>query len=154
VIQAIVEGWPEAQVVLVGEKGCQGIIDPHERIFDWCGEINIRHSFILMQYADLVVSPETSVANAASAFDTPKVVILSHSTEENLTKYWRNCTAVYEPVQCFPCHKLHYTKDSCPLEKETQMPLCQALLHPKKLLPPIEQAFRAWTAKQIIRVKG
>lgn len=152
VIQAVVDAWPQAQVILVGEAACQGIIDPHERIFDWCGELNIRQSFILTKYADLVVSPETSVAMAASCFDTPKVVILSHASEENLTKYWRNCTAVFEKVQCYPCHKLHYVKNTCPLEKETQMPLCQALLHPSKFLPPIEAAFRAWTAKQIIRV--
>lgn len=152
VIQALVEGRPEAQVLLVGEKGGQLIIDPHDRIFDWCGDISIRQSFILTKIADLVVSPETSVANASSCFDTPKVVILSHSTEENLTKYWRNCTSVFEPVQCYPCHKLHYEKNSCPIEPTIKMPLCQALLHPSKLFPGIEAAYRAWAAKQIIRV--
>lgn len=152
VIQAIVAAWPQAHVVLVGEAGCYGIIDPHKRIHDLCGRVSIRKTFALIKHADLLVSPETSVANAASCFDTHKVIILSHSSEENLTKYWRNCSAVFEPVSCYPCHKLHYSKDSCPLEKETQLPKCQALLHPSKFFPPIEAVYRTWLTKQIIRV--
>jgi len=144
VIQAIVEGIPEATVVLVGEAGCRGIIDPHPRILDKCGNLGIRKSFLLTREADLVISTETSIANASSAFDTPKIILLSHSSEENLTKYWKNCFTVFQPVSCYPCHKLHYSRKSCPLEETTNMPVCVALLHPAKILEKVEQVYAHW----------
>lgn len=149
VIEAIVEQWPNAYVVLVGEGGAKGIIDPHPRILDKCGEFGIRKSFILTKYADCVVSTETGVANAASAFPTPKVILLSHSSKENLTKYWQNCAALEPPVGCFPCHRLHYTKDSCPLEEETQFPVCVALMHPKFVADEVDKIYQLWSSTNV-----
>lgn len=133
IVLGILEAMPEARVILVGEGGCKGIIDPHERLKDLCGEIGIRKSFALTKYANLVISTETSVAVAASCFDTPKIVLLSHASEENLTKYWRNCHTLSAPVSCFPCHKLHYDLNSCPTDKELNLPICASLLHPQKV---------------------
>lgn len=144
VVQAIVAALPDAVVLLVGEAGTYGIIDPHPQIVDLCGKIGIRKSFILTKIADLVVSTETSVANASSAFDTPKVILLSHSSEENLTKYWKNCLTVLPPVQCFPCHKLHYKRESCPLEETTNLPVCVGLLHPQRVLEKVGLVYEKW----------
>lgn len=142
VIQAIIEGIPEATVVLVGEPGAKHIIDSHPRIVDMCGEMGIRKSFILTKYVDLVISPETSVLAAAGCFDTDKIALLSHGSEENVTKYYKCCTVVRQDVSCSPCHRLHYDRDSCPVVEETQFPVCMGLLHPKLLLPPIEQSYK------------
>ena len=145
VLHALVNGAPEAVVILVGEGGCKGIVEPHERIYDRCGDFGIRKSFILTKVVDLVISTETSVAVAASCFSTPKVVLLSHASEENLTKYWINCYPVYESkVRCYPCHKLHYDKASCPLDSTLQLPVCAVLLDPKKVLEPIDQVYSSW----------
>jgi len=37
---------------------------------------------------------------------------MSHSSEENLTKYWENVTALKPDCDCSPCHRLvyHYTE--------------------------------------------
>ncbi len=137
VVQSIVNNLPDAVVLLVGEAGAYGIIDPHPQIVDLCGKIGIRKSFILCKQADLVITTETSVANAASAFDTPKIVLLSHSSDENLTKYWKNCFPIVPPAKCHPCHQIHYARASCPLEEETKMPVCVALLHPKMILEKV-----------------
>jgi ADP-heptose:LPS heptosyltransferase len=144
VIKAILDGIPEAHVILVGEPGAKGIIDPHPRLSDWCGRIDIRKSFLLTKYADLVISPETSVLVAAGCFDTPKIALLSHGSEENVSKYYENCVVVRQDVKCSPCHKLHYKRNSCPVVKETDFPVCMGLLHPKKLLPPIEKFYLEW----------
>lgn len=144
VVHAIVEGMPDATVVLVGEKGCKGIIDPHPRILDLCGDFSIRRSFILTRIADLVISTETAVANAASCFDTPKIVLLSHSSQENLTKYWRNCFAIEPPVPCFPCHRLHYSKDSCPTDEEIKLPVCVSMLTPTLILDKVEMVYEEY----------
>lgn len=144
VIQAILEGLPDAFVVCVGEAGVRGIIEPHSRLLDLCGKIGIRKAMSLAQIADVVISPETAMANAASCFDTPKIVLLSHSSEENLTKYWKNCFPITPPVGCYPCHQLHYDKFSCPIEEQTQFPVCVALLHPSKILDKVEIIYENW----------
>lgn len=144
VIQAIVEGIPNSTVLLVGEKGCKGIVEPHPRIIDMCGDFGIRKSLVLTKVADLVISTETSVASGAACFDTPKIILLSHSSVENLTKYWKNCHNVEPPVSCFPCHKLHYYKNTCPTDEQLQMPVCVSLLAPERILEKVELVYEAW----------
>lgn len=144
VVQAIVEGIPEATVILVGEKGCKGIIDQHPRVLDWCGDFGIRRSFILTKIADLVISTDTSIANAVGCYETPKIILLSQSSPENLTKYYKNCHNIEPNVPCYPCHQLHFTRESCPLEEETKFPVCVALLHPKLILEKVELVYEEW----------
>ncbi len=150
VVQAIIDGIPEATVILVGEAGCKNIIDPHPRIIDLSGEVNIRKSFILTRIADLVITTETSVANAVGCFSTPKIVLLSHSSNENLTKYFENCHVVEPPVSCFPCHKIHYTEKTCPTKfwevdgAKVGGPVCVALLRPELLLEKVELVYDKW----------
>jgi ADP-heptose:LPS heptosyltransferase len=148
VVNAITSAIPNSHVMLVGEGGCRGIIDETGQITDLCGQLDIRRTFCLLKYADLVISTETSVANAASAFETPKVIILSHSSEENLTKYWKNCEAVFQPVGCYPCHKLHYTKKTCELDTELEMPACAALLAPTKVLDVVQRIYENYLQKK------
>ena len=144
VIQAILDGLPDATVVCVGEGAARGIIDSHPRLVDLCGKLGIRKAGLLTQVADLVISPETYIANAASCYETPKIVLLSHSSEENLTKYWKNCLPIVPPVSCYPCHQLHFDKYSCPIEEQTQFPVCVALLHPKLILERTEMVYEHW----------
>lgn len=144
VVGTILDGIPEAEVILVGEGALKGTLEPEPRLHDHCGEFGIRKSFLLTKHVDLVVSTETSVAMAAGCFDTPKVVMLSHGTEENLTKYWKNCHAIAPKVSCYPCHQLHYDKTSCKLDQISKMPICAALLHPKRVLDEVEKVYKAW----------
>lgn len=101
--------------VLVGGKEEAIITFNHPNMINMVGKWNIRESMLATKYADVVIGPETGVLNAASCFDTPKIIFLSHSTEENLTKHWAN-TKVFKPnTTCYPCHQMHYTLESCPL---------------------------------------
>ena len=151
-IQAILAGLEDATVVCVGEPGVKNIIDPHPRLIDICGDIGIRKAMALTKIADVVIGPETAIINAASCYETPKIVLLSHSSEENLTKYWKNCHPIVPPVKCYPCHQLHYDKNSCPIEEQTQFPVCVALLHPGLILEKVEKIYDAWKAKQLIKI--
>lgn len=142
VISAVLEGIPDSHVILVGEPGCAGLIEKHERVTDLCNVVGIRKSYVLTKYVDIVVGPETSVLAASSCFDTPKVVFLSHSSEENLTKYWKNAFPVYEPkVSCYPCHKLHYTRNSCPTDDELRLPSCVVSLNPERVCTAIQTVY-------------
>lgn len=70
-------------------------------------EKNFRFSACLAKYASVVVGPETGILNAAGCFDTPKICFLTHSSKENLTKYWANDYSVQADVYCSPCYLLH-----------------------------------------------
>lgn len=56
---------------------------------------------------DAVVGTESVFANAAAYEPMPKVVMLSHSSHENLTRDWPNTIALEAPVACHPCHRIH-----------------------------------------------
>ena len=79
----------------------------------------------------MAIGPETGLMNAASEFDYPKVVFLSHSTHENLTRDWTNVYPMAAVSTSCPgrgnndapaCHQLHYTWDHC---KATQDKVAQ-----------------------------
>lgn len=57
--------------------------------------------------ADAVVATESVFANAVAYEDMLKVVMLSHSSNENLTRDWPNTIALEAPVACHPCHRIH-----------------------------------------------
>jgi hypothetical protein len=56
-----------------------------------------------------------------------KVVLLSHSSPENLTKHWTNTMSVQpEAISCYPCHRLHVGFEFCTKDAETGFAACQA----------------------------
>ena len=65
-----------------------------------------------------MVGPESMAMNVAACYDLPKICFLSHSSHENLCKYWVNDFCL-EPdtttAPCYPCHQLHYSLESCPI---------------------------------------
>lgn len=85
------------------------------RIVKQSGKWTIRQSLAFSQVADIVMGPETGVFNAPAFIpEVAKVVFLSHSSPNNLTRDWKNTTAL-EPVgvHCYPCHKMIYNWDQC-----------------------------------------
>ncbi len=84
--------------------------------------------------ADAVVATESVVANAVALEEMLKVVTLSHSSAENLTKHWRN-TVGLEPrnVSCHPCHRILSTLDFCPKAPgpRPNAALCQHVIEPE-----------------------
>lgn len=117
-LQPVLTEWlkthPDVEVFLTGSERDKPLEFQHPQVRCTAGEIPIREVFAMTTIADLVVGPESAVINAASCFDRPKIVFLSHSNEHNLCAYWTNYTALKpENVLCFPCHQLHYSLDSC-----------------------------------------
>lgn len=87
----------------------------------------IRKLLTLGAFADAVVGTESALVNAV-AFEAPlKIVLLSHSTHENLTRDWLNTIAVMpEGLACYPCHRIHADMTHCTLNPEAQAAACQA----------------------------
>lgn len=93
------------------------------------GEKNwpLRRSMALAHVADLVVGPDTGLSWSVAFEPMPKVIMVSHTSVENITKHWRNTVTLHadpERVPCWPCHRLHNTKDTCVENKEKNGAAC------------------------------
>lgn len=133
VIAKLMIQHPDAKVVLCGDEMCKILEQGWEnepRVICRSGVWNIRQSLAFAQIADVVVGPETGVLNAVGFEQTPKVIMLSHSSPENLTKHWRKTIAITPTTSCYPCHMMHYSFDNCRRDENTGCAQCQADIAP------------------------
>lgn len=116
------------------------------RVHGIAGDWPIRRSLAFCQVAHCVVGPETGPLNAVCIDPVPKVIYLSHSSAENLTKHWRN-TTVLEPdgerAPCFPCHRLHSTWEHCHQDEKTNAALCASAIAPERVFAAIMESLGA-----------
>jgi ADP-heptose:LPS heptosyltransferase len=81
-------------------------IEPHAIVVG--KEWPVRAALAFALQADCVVATESLIANAVAFEPMLKVVILSHSSNENLTRHWINTAAIEaDAVPCHPCHRIH-----------------------------------------------
>lgn len=132
---------PHCRIFLVGDDACKLLETGWEnepRVVRLSGELSIRDTLALAKVADAVVGCETGVLNAVAFESNRKVVLLSHSSHENLTKHWRNTVALAAAeLPCYPCHRLHYTREHCFEQPETGAALCQAAIAPDDVFTAI-----------------
>lgn len=152
VIANVLAAIPEAVVILTGDIACQILEAGWEetpRVRRESGSMDVRDTLALAQMVDCVVGPETGVLNAVAFEPVPKVIMLSHSSRENLTKHWVN-TETLEPANtaCYPCHRLHYSREFCHEDKATGTAICQKDIAPRRVFDAIVQAYKQWTTHQ------
>jgi hypothetical protein len=100
-------------------------IDPYGIVIGM--QLPVRTALALALTADAVVATESLIANAVAFEPMLKVVTLSHSSHENLTKHWVNTAAIEpETVACHPCHRIHGAFTFCSQDKATKAAACQA----------------------------
>lgn len=152
VIARIITDLPRAVVILTGDEPCQLLEQGWElepRVERLCGKQLIRDTLTLATQVHCVVGPETGVLNAVAFDDTvAKVVLLSHSTERNLTLHWPNTTSL-APLNtpCYPCHRLHFGWYFCHQEDSTGAAQCAYDIAPGDVYAAIEAAYRAWEGR-------
>lgn len=140
---------PDVLILTVGDHICQLLEWRHDRTKNYSGHWPIRKSMIMTKYADCVVGTETGILNASAAYETPKVVILSHSSVENLSKHWKNCTSITPmDLECYPCHKLIYSRDECPLDPVLGVPMCTTQVHSRQVFNAIEEVYQKWRERK------
>jgi ADP-heptose:LPS heptosyltransferase len=144
--RAFLESNKDVVICTVGDDLCKLLEWEHPRTLEKSGELTIRQSMVLTKYANLVIGTETGILNAASCFNTPKIIMLSHSTEENLTKYWKECVTILpKDTKCYPCHKLHHSLSTCTLDEGgTGWPLCTIKVRPAEVLNAMEDVYIEW----------
>ena len=135
-IKVYLSGGPEVSMV-------QDWYSP--MVINKLGVWTMRQSLVMPKYVDLVVSPETGVLNAAGAFDTPKIGLLTHSSIENITKYFLNDYSIESIAPCAPCHRLVHDTKHCEVDKEYGFPVCMSEGHPPhRVLEQIEKVYERW----------
>lgn len=148
VIANLLAACPEVVVLLVGDAACKILEagwEQEERVVCLSGELAVRDTLALAQQVDIVVGPETGVLNAVAFDAVPKVVLMSHSSVENLTRDWLNVDAM-EPqdTSCYPCHRLHYGRDFCHEDPITGAAMCQVNISPKRVFEVILERVDLW----------
>jgi ADP-heptose:LPS heptosyltransferase/SAM-dependent methyltransferase len=144
VISNLLKAVPDLRIMFSGDHACtilEAGWEKHPRVFCMSGELAIRDTLALAQIVDVVVGPETGVLNAVAFEPNGKVVLLSHSSPNNLTKHWVNTRAVVPfATPCYPCHRLHYTREFCPEDMVTGAAACQASIAPAVVFEAIMDA--------------
>jgi len=119
-----------AIVVTVGDTLCQVLEtgwENEDRVYRRSGIWAIRESLAFAaQAADLVIGTETGLLNAVGPLSVPKIITLSHSSHENLTKHWEQTTVLSSDVDCYPCHQMHYDFSTCQRDEFSGVAACQA----------------------------
>lgn len=152
VIARILLEMPEARIMLVGDFACQILEQGWEkepRVVRLSDKLTIRETLALAQLSDLVIGPETGVLNAVGFEDTPhKVLLLSHSSANNLSKHWKNVQALTpEDCYCYPCHRLHYGPEYCSIVEATGAALCAQNIGADVIYAAVEKVYRNWRRK-------
>lgn len=127
------------------------LVDEHYGRDRWrprAGAWSMRESMVMAQHSDVVVGPETAILNAVSMEPgVAKVIMLSHSSHENLTKHWVNTTVLQAPDGTCPnavvaCHQLHFGSETCP-QHEQGGALCAHAITPQSVFDSIIKHLRA-----------
>jgi ADP-heptose:LPS heptosyltransferase/predicted SAM-dependent methyltransferase len=147
VLARILVSFPAAKVITVGDERCRDMIEApwisEPRILKRSGVWNIRQTMGIAQYCDLVIGPETGVMNSVSMEPMPKIVLLSHSSTENLTRDWANTYSIESTkTPCHPCNKMIYTWDQCVRDEASGVAQCQADIHPDQVWDAVKSALQ------------
>jgi hypothetical protein len=156
VIQGVLDQCQDARFVLVGDDACKILEvgwERDDRVAMESGELPIRSVLAIALFSNVVVGPETGVLNSVAYDDmVRKVILLSHSSAQNLTKHWKNTVKIVpRGVSCYPCHQLHYTPEYCPQDSATGASICQASIEPQSVILPIVTAYRIWNGARAQR---
>lgn len=129
----LAKGHPDVHVAVMGGLYGAELLE-HERIHSISERWSIRRALALALQADLVIGPETGILNAVAHEAMPKIVLLSHSSPQNLTENWVNTTVLAGDVPCYPCHRLHADWSGCNKDPETQFAACASAIQPMDAL--------------------
>jgi ADP-heptose:LPS heptosyltransferase len=139
----VMEHYPAWGVLTVGDPSCVDLekgFEAQPRMWLTSTRYTIRQVFLMLETASVVVGPETGVMSAAAFYPMPKVIFLSHSTIENLSRDWVNTTSLWAPKTHCPgrganevsaCHKMLPTFDGCRRNEETGVAQCATEIKPE-----------------------
>lgn len=124
-VSGLLLDFPEVRILFVGGPDAVVLEQGWEktpRVHCLSGKWDIRKTLSFVQTADVVIGSETGVLNAVAQEAMPKVVFLSHSTVENLTRDWVDTHSLASvgthckgrgKDEAPACHQMHYGWAKC-----------------------------------------
>lgn len=167
IVARLMISYPDVHVVLTGGPECVELEagwEEEPRVHCTSGKWSIRQTLAFLDEADVMVGAETGVMNAAACLPQPKIVFLSHSTRNNLTRDWTNTVSLSAPNINCPgrgnneapaCHMLHYTFEHCKKGEKKGVAVCMEEIHPALAWDAIQTAVLKGKAKKpLLQVVG
>lgn len=148
----VLQYYPDWGVVTVGDGSCAPLeagFEGEPRIWRTSGKWTMRQVCTMLHEALVVAGPETGVMSIAAFMPMPKIVFLSHSTVENLTRDWVNTTSMWAPETHCPgrgknevaaCHKMFTSLDGCRRSEEFGIAQCVTEIRPEWVWDVIQKA--------------
>lgn len=147
-IQMVLDNIPEALISLNGDDSCRKLEQRwsnNGRVRKGCGVVPIRMSMSFAREADCVVGPDTGLMQAVAYEPVGKVLMLSHTTIENISKHWLNTdTLTAKSVDCYPCHRVHDSPQHCNVDAATGYALCQQSITAQRIFDSINTFYKKW----------
>ena len=135
--RSITREYPDARIFLMGDKPSGWMptpIDPKDLQFDFgkknvmkmVGKTPYRQALAIMQMADYVIGPVSSLLHGAGIFGTPKSMICTDCSVAQACKHHNNDFSVQGQAPCCPCHRAIYNTKYCITEKTPlgELPAC------------------------------
>ena len=123
----------DAHIVIIGSpesKAFAEALSGLDRI-TFLTHLPIREQYTFVQrHVDVIVGPETGIMVGMSHEPMKKIVLLSHSTHNMLTRDWINTTPIEAPIETLPCGgccKFKLSDQDVQLYEDTQYSCCQVL---------------------------
>jgi ADP-heptose:LPS heptosyltransferase len=131
----------DVSVVVLGDRR-NLTLDAHDNLLFIGQDWDIRKAMTFCQLADVVVGQETGLLNCVGfEEEIHKVVLMSHSSKENLTRDWPNTDTIRTYPPCAGttgCHLLHYDWSHCNMDVTSGAAKCQAMITVDMVLEKIE----------------
>ncbi len=123
-VDVVILGSPDQNSLADGLKG----VDRVHLCTHW--DIRQQYTFV-QQHADVIVGPETGIMVAMAYEPLKKIVLLSHSTPNMLTRDWVRAASIEAPVESLPCggcckYRL-LEGDAVTKYEDTEFACCQVL---------------------------
>ena len=157
--QHVLKHYPGWGIVTVGDASCVDLekgFEGEPRVWRTSGKWNMRQVATFMESADAVVGPETGVMSMAAFYPMPKIIFLSHSTVENLTRDWINTTSIWAPTTHCPgrgnneapaCHMMHASFEKCARNQDFGTAQCCVEIKPEWVWDSLQHAMNEGVAK-------
>ena len=164
IIARILLTYSDAHVILVG--GPEAVIleagwENEPRVTLTSGKWSIRQTLTMANQCDLVIGPETGVLNSVCCEKNSKIIYLSHSTVENLTRDWVNTQSLFSHNTVCPgrgnneamaCHQLHYGWKHCK-QADTGTAQCMADIDIEEAWQAVQKSLDPICKKKTIMMK-
>ena len=105
-------------------------------------ELKVRNALAFAQSCDLIIAPDTGPAWAVAMEPTPKIMLHSHASVENITKHWVNTVSLHadpQQVSCWPCHRLHNDISTCRPNEFDNGAACISSITPDRIVASARQ---------------